>query len=202
MIEMTDIVFPKNNEEKFIAIAERLGIDSLCFAYDKPIELGAFQAKTKLKVSQAIICNPETVRKYKGKFFTIVKSPEDQTKLRHIFEQVKPDIIYGLEFHHKRDFMHHRASGLNQVLATIAKQKGVAIGFNFSDILKSGPREKAIYIGRMMQNIRFARKFKFQTVIASFSAKPWHLRPEQDIASFFRSIGMTPKEAKEALDWK
>jgi RNase P/RNase MRP subunit p30 len=197
---MIDIVFPQNNEKEFISIAEKLGINNLCFVYEKTADISEFQHQTKIKLSSAVLCKPEEVRKYKGKTLTLVKAPEDQSKLRHIIEKTRPDILFNLEFHKKRDFLHHRASGLNHILADIAKQKNVAIGFNFSVILKAKPHERAIYIGRLMQNIRFARKFKFTTVIASFAEDTWHLRSEHELVSFFMSLGMTAIEAKKSLN--
>lgn len=199
---MIDIVFPRDNEQDFIRIAEALGIDGLCFAYKKPTTIAEFQAKTGVKLSTAVICSPEHVRKFKGKNLTIVKAPEDQTLLRGIIERSRPDILFGLEFSERGDFLHHRASGLNHVLADLARQKKVAIGFGFSGILQAKPRQRAIYMGRMMQNIRFARKFQFRTVMASFADSPWRMRPEHDLKSFLLNLGMTAGEAKASLDWR
>ncbi|MBW2972347.1 hypothetical protein KY359_04895 [Candidatus Woesearchaeota archaeon] len=195
-----DVVFPKDNEQEFIAIAEKLNIESLCFVYDRPKDIAEFQKHTKIRLSHAILCEPDDVKKYKGKYATIVKAPEDHTKLRHIIEKIRPDILYGLEFHRKKDFIHHRASGLNHVLATLAQQKGVAIAFGFSEIIAAKPQDRARFIGRMMQNIRFARKFKFRTVLASFAADPWHMRGKQELVSFFAGIGMNAADATDSLN--
>ena len=197
---MIDIVFPKDNEKEFITLAEKLNIERLCFAYDRMKDVSEFQAQTKLKLSSAVLCTQENIKKFKGKALTIMRSPEDQTKLRYIIEKLRPNMLFGLEFGAKKDFLHHRASGLNHVLATIAAKKNVAIGFDFSYILKARPWQRSVYLGRMMQNIRFARKFRFKTVIASFAGNPWHMRPEHDLVSFFTTLGMAASEAKESLD--
>src|SRR3989344_8700756 len=63
------------------------------------------------------------------------------------FESKKIDIIASLERSSGNDFMHYRNSGLNQVFCKLAKKNNIAVGFNFSDILKDKPN-----IGRMMQN--------------------------------------------------
>ena len=199
---MIDIVFPDNNEQKFIEIAERLRISQLCFAYDKPTSIAEFQAMTGIRLFNAVMCGPENVKKFKGSNITIVKAPEDQTRLRFIIEKVRPDILFNLEFSRQTDFIHHRASGLNHVLAALAKQKKVAVGFNFSAILNAKPRQRAVYMGRIMQNIRFARKFRFRTVKASFAGSPWQLRSEHDLKSFFITLGMTAGEVNAALEWR
>ncbi|MBU2560911.1 MAG: hypothetical protein KKD17_01340 [Nanoarchaeota archaeon] len=197
---MNDFVFPKGNEPEFIEIAEKLGIASLCFVYDTPKDISEFQKKTRVKLSTAILCKPEDVKKYKGKFLTIVRAPDDQMQLRHIIEKIRPDILFNLEFHRRKDFLHHRASGLNHILAVLAKEKGVAIGFNFSALVSASPRDRALFLGRMMQNIVFARKFKFRTVIASFAESPWQMRAGQELGSFFVGLGMAAVEVHTALE--
>lgn len=189
-----DSVFPNNNENEFIRIAERLNLEGLCFIYEKPQDISRVQQQTTLKLSTAIICKPEDVRKYKGRFTTIVRAPDDQTRIRHIIEQIRPDILIDLEFARRKDFMHHRASGLNHILAQLAADKGVTIGFNFSRILEARPNDRAVYIGRMRQNLGFARKFKFQMIFASFANHPREVRPRGDMISFFASLGLKTVE--------
>jgi RNase P/RNase MRP subunit p30 len=199
---MIDIVFPKDNEKEFISMAERLGLEGLVFVYSAPKDISHFQKGTKLKLSSGILCKPEDVRKYKGKFLTLVESPEDQERIRHIIEQVRPDMIFNLEFSRRKDFIHHRASGLNHVLAQLAVDKGVAIGFNFSALLASSPRERAVVMGRMVQNAMFAKKFRFRTALASFAGSPWQMRASHDIFSFFLSAGMDADGVKRYLGWR
>jgi RNase P/RNase MRP subunit p30 len=186
---MIDIVFPKDNEKEFIQMAQRLGFEGLVFVYTSPKDVAQFQKDTKLRLSSGILCRPEDVRRYKGKLITIVDAPEDQDKIRHIIEQVRPDILFNLEFSRRKDFIHHRASGLNHVLAKLAADKGVAIGFNFSGLLSLPQRERAVVMGRMMQNLMFARKFRFETAIASFACSHFHMRSAQDVCSLFASLG-------------
>jgi RNase P/RNase MRP subunit p30 len=186
---MIDIVFPKDNENEFIRLAEKLGLEGLCFVYTSPKDISQFQKLTKLKLSSAILCAPEDVRKFKGRITTIVSAPDDQTKLRHIIEQARPDIIFNLEFAMRKDFMHHRASGLNHIMATIAREKDVAIGLNFAKLLELRPLDRALCMGRMQQNIHFARKFKFRCITASFARDPWQMRAEREIISFFTCLG-------------
>ncbi len=186
---MIDIVFPKDNETEFIKMAERLNMEGLCLVYSVPKDISQFQQNTKLKLSQGILCTIDNVKKYKGKYVTLLESPEDQTKLRHIIEKVKPDILFNLEFARRKDFMHHRASGLNHVLAKLARDNDVSIGFNFSKLLKANPQDRAVYMGRMMQNIRFAKKFGFNTVMASFTSEVYQMRPRVDIYYLIKLLG-------------
>ena len=50
-----------------------------------------------------------------------------------------------------------------------------------------------------MQNIRFARKFKFELAIASFATSPDKMRSPHDLKAFLITLGMHPKESKESL---
>lgn len=195
---MIDIVFPRGNETEFIRLAEKLGSEGLCFVYTEMKDIKEFQEKTKLIIKTAVLCEPREIGKYIGKRKTIIRAPEEQEKIRHILEQAKPDMVFELEFGKRKDFLHHRASGLNHVLGEIAREKKTTIGFNFSKILNASEKERARYIGRMMQNIRFARKFKFNIAVGSFANTPWDMRGEREMRAFFMSIGMNADEFEKA----
>ena len=44
------------------------------------------------------------------------------------------------------------------------------------------------------------KKYKVKTLIASFASDPYGMRAPNDLASFFVSLGMHPKEAKDSLE--
>lgn len=110
------------------------------------------------------------------------------------FEDKRIDLVVSLERSSGRDFMHYRNSGLNQVLCKLAKRNNIAIGFNFNDILKDKPN-----MGRMIQNIRLCRKYKVRMVLASFASNVYEMRNPKDLMSFGISLGMTEKDAKDAV---
>ena len=195
---MIDIVFPDNNENEFIKLAERLGLAGLCFVYTRPKDISFFQKSTGLKLFSGVLCAGGDVKKYKDRFVTVVRAPERPEELRGLFEQHRPHVVFGLESQRRPDFLHHRASGLNHVLAVLAREKGVCVGFSFGDVLSAKQDARARIVGRMMQNIVLARKFKFGLCLASFARSPWQLRSEKDMCSFFVSLGMTGPEAKRA----
>jgi RNase P/RNase MRP subunit p30 len=203
---MIDIVFPRENETEFIKLAEKLGLKGVCFVYTEIKESNVvqnnntknFQEKTKLQIKTAVLCEPRETGRYIGKIKTIIRAPEEQEKTRQILEQAKPNMVFGLEFGKRKDFLHHKASGLNHVLGEIAREKKITIGFNFSKILNASERDRAVYIGRMMQNIRFARKFGFNTAVGSFANTPWDMRGERETKAFFMSIGMNANEFEKA----
>ena len=168
---MMDLVFPKQNEKEFIKIAEKLNIKNLCFVYP----LKEFDKIEKIK-------NPK-VSLYFGTILRLgelrkLKKPVDlavvknSNKNRKVLEIKKADVLFDLENHNREDFIHHRNSGLNQVLCNIANKNKVIIGFNFNSVLKSESVQRGLILGRMMQNVKLCRKYKVGMAVASFSTSP------------------------------
>jgi RNase P/RNase MRP subunit p30 len=190
-----DFVFPNNNEKDFFKIAENIGTEELCLVYNKPTKIDSFRSQTAVKLFSGILCNSADARKLKGKADIIFVRRDEN--IRSVLEQGSADVIFDLEQSNRSDSMHNRNSGLNQVLCELAFQKGVALGLNFSTVINSSGRERAVLIGRMAQNIMFANKFKFRTIIASFASFPFQMRSEHDLRAFGSSIGMTFKCARK-----
>ena len=183
-----DIVFPNGNENEFLEIAEKLGFKSIVLAYNGIDKIPKKLPDSKIKISTAIVAEEKQIQKAKSKAdLVLFKSTGND---RWVFEKSQADIIFGLEAAQKKDFMHHRASGLNQVLCKIAAQKGKAIAFDFSAVLNSKGMLRAQIIGRMMQNARFCRKYKVKAILASFAKSPYEMRASKDLEAFFATIGL------------
>lgn len=173
---MIDIVFPKNNEAEFIKIAGKIGTKKLCFAYP----MNEFNKVEKNPgFFYAVIAKPDELRKIKHADLVIVKSSPENRK---VLESKRVDILFELEDNPAKDFMHHRNSGLNQVLCAIAHKNKTIIAFSFNSILNS--REPAKVLGRMMQNAMLCRKFKVEMAVASFATTPYELRSLNDLKAF------------------
>jgi RNase P/RNase MRP subunit p30 len=181
---MKAIVFPKANEEEFIKIAEKLGYSSLIFVYDYSYYSNSPEIKSKLNIEKGILCLPKEIKKAKNlsKYLFVQSSSKD----REIIEQNKNIFLFDLETQGKKDFIHHRASGLNQVLCKLIKEHNISIGFSFSTVLKATSKDKLI--GRIKQNIKFCKKYKIYTIYSTFALKPYEMRPAKDILSFFEVI--------------
>ncbi len=166
---MKDYVNASGNENEFIKIAEKLGYDELIFIGNA--DFSGIKSKIKLNSSKKII-------------------KSDSAKDRNNIEERKADVIYEFETLSKKDSMHFRNSGINQVIAKLMKDKKVAYGLSFSLILNASGREKSVLLGRMMQNIRLCRKYKIPVVIASFARKPCEMRDYKDLTAFARTLGL------------
>ena len=124
----------------------------------------------------------------------------DENTNKKALENKKTDILVSPERNAKKDNLHFRDSGLNQVLCKIAADNKVAIGFSFSDILNS--KERNVLLGRMRQNVELCRKYKIKMVLASFARNKYEQRNPRDLESLARVLGMNEKEIKEALNFK
>ncbi len=198
-----DIVFPRDNERKLINMAVRLGYSTLYLIYDfkenfdkKKIE--ELSEDTDIKIKMGFKTDIKNIQKFKRFGFTVIEATD---KSRHIIEKCKPNLIYNLELIGKKDFIHHRNSGLNQVLCKLANKNKVIVGINFNNFLKETKLRKDIIIGRIQQNIKLCRKYKVKMLIASFATTPYEMRNPQDLLSFCVVLGMHPKEAKESLSY-
>lgn len=95
------------------------------------------------------------IRESKNK--EIIFSSDDDELNRKILEKEKINILL-LNQAGRKDFQKQRNSGLNHVLAKIAKKKGVAIGINLDEIISSEEKQKARILARVSQNIRICNK--------------------------------------------
>lgn len=202
----TDYVFPMHNESKFIRNAELLGYKQLFLIYEYTKgfdykkysqEIARLNKKSKVILLLGLIADSKDVQKALNMTKFVFVNAIDESSIRKIVEKSRPYAVFNLEYQ-KKDFIHHKNSGLNQITCRLLKQNKISLGFSFSFLLHSNNRQ--FLIGRMMQNICFARKFRFAAKIGSFATHPDDMRSPPDLKSFFMTLGMHPKEAEEALN--
>jgi RNase P/RNase MRP subunit p30 len=188
-----DVCFPDGNEKEFIEMASRLGISEICFVYsglDGVKRCSEFSKIPNIKVFSGILCSPTDVVRFKGKVdFSFVDASSYPESVRQILEHARPDVVFNLERTGKHDFIHHRASGLNQVHCELMKKNGISLGVSFSSVLALRGKERARLLGRVSQNIRLARKYKLDVLFASFAKSPFGLRSRKDLYSLMVVLG-------------
>jgi len=91
----------------------------------------------------------------------IIFSSEDEEVNKKVLEKENIEILL-LNQSGRKDFHKQRASGLNQVMAKLAKKKDVIIGINLDELIKSSEKEKAAIIARIKQNIKICNKNKLK----------------------------------------
>ncbi len=124
----------------------------------------------------------------------VVESSE-YAVLRTVLDQKKVQVILNPHLGKKKDHLHYRDSGLNQVLCHLAAESGVVVAFTLSAL--QTPEE----IGRVRQNLILCRKAGVAVYVFSFASHPFGMRSVIDLLSFCKFLGMSSQEAKEALSF-
>jgi len=109
------------------------------------------------------------------------------------------DMIGSPEMHEDKDFMHQQNSGIDYVIARGCAEKGIAIEFNFSNVLNANGRKRAQILSRMAQNVFICRGTKCDMVITSGAKDKFGLRSPRELIAFGVILGMTLDEAKAAV---
>jgi len=99
------------------------------------------------------------IQKNSGK--GIIFSSEDEEVNKKVLEKENIEILL-LNQSGRKDSHKQRNSGFNHVMAKLAKKKGVIIGINLDEVIKSGEKEKAAIIARIKQNIKICNKNKLK----------------------------------------
>ncbi len=100
----------------------------------------------------------------------------------------------------RKDFMHYRNSGLNNVLVDLLKQQNIALGIDFSFLL-SQDQNCIVKLGRIIQNIKFGQKRNINFCVTFLPASIGQLRDALDVKSLLVCLGMTPGNANKALQF-
>jgi len=158
-----------------------------------------FEEKLNIQTKKISIIKEENSYQLRKKLKkeSIVLAGNDKLN-RFITENKKVSMILSPEIKRKKDFMHSRDSGLNQVLCKLLAKNNISVGFSFSLILNSN--NKASLLGKMQQNVKLCRKYKVKMRIASFAQNKWEFRSEDSLISFGKIIGMKPNEVEKALN--
>lgn len=197
-----DIVLPKGNEQEFVAMARRLGISGLVFLYPKkqrvPKQVQSQCADDDFPVWRGLCAEDKDCSKLRRDAL-VYTAALDPAKAEVVLEKGSADAVFYLENARRKDSLHYRLSGLNQVLCIHAREKEVQIGIALHPLLNSSGKRRAQLLGRYSQNIRLCRKFKTGMTVASLAASPWELWAPDEIRSLLVSIGASPGQANSIL---
>ncbi len=207
--EYFDFVFPGNKQEEFVSMALKLGYSGLYFCYDTK-EIASLSGKIDSDIADlmknnpgfeikkaAFVTNEADIQKMRKKGFFVIFQNQKETNTRSVVERSKPDIISNLEFQ-SHDFIHHRSSGINQVIAQIMKKNNVSYGISLSLLFST--KYKPEILGRIKQNISFSRKYKLNAFCGSFASDPYSMRGCVDVISLLIILGASSREAKSFLE--
>jgi RNase P/RNase MRP subunit p30 len=123
------------------------------------------------KVKKDILSKTKSAR---GKY--VIVQPLDEESLRFTLEKTQADMVIGMEKIHPKDSLHYVRSGIDQVLAKIARDKKKAIGFSFQDIAGS--------LSRVSLNLKICKKYGVRTYFGNICSSLEELRSKKDLAGF------------------
>lgn len=150
--------------------------------------------------------NEEKVRKIvdflKGKNKIIAVEGFDNIFNRRIIETMKVNYLVSIEKMNKKDNIKQRDSGLNHVLGKLAKEKGVGIVVNYSELRNFEEKELSKMLARIIQNLKVARKTGCEIKVASFAKKKKEMVNEKERSEFLISLGASTKQAKESVEFE
>ncbi len=107
---------------------------------------------------------------------------------RAALEHRKVRALVSPEFNRLFDYTGYRNSGLNQVLCKIARDNSKEIIENFSEFLGKEKKDRAIWLGRVLQNSVLCRKYKVRFVMAQFVKDEKELIDNKKIEDFTRIL--------------
>lgn len=111
---------------------------------------------------------------------------------RKILEYGKFHILLSLETSEQTDRLRRSGSGLNHVLAKIAAKNKIAIGIDIHSLSKLNPKQKAIQLSRIKQNIKICRKAKCQIKVVNY-------KDSLSAKALLQSLGASSQQVKEAI---
>lgn len=117
----------------------------------------------------------------------IIFSSDNDELNRKILEKENIDGILINQMGRK-DKAKQRNSGFNHVLAKITKKKGVVVGINLDEIIKSKGNEKSEILARVKQNIKLCNKNKLKMKFIAVEKK--NNRNIYDLKSLGLVLGM------------
>lgn len=139
--------------------------------------------------------NIEQARKLiKASVKPIIIKAKDDVFNRKMLEYGRFDILLSVESGKRSDSLRQLDSGLNHVLAKIAKKNNISIGIDIGELKNLDMKEKGKRLARIRNNIEICRKA--ETKIIALNSK-------NKIAAFyfFISLGASTQQAKQAISF-
>ena len=134
------------------------------------------------------------IQEFKKNKQQIIIQAQDLEFNRKILENKDVDIIIGLELHDRKDRLKQRDSGLNEILCKLAAKNNIKIAINLQKIIKQPKKEKAIFLSRIIQNIKLCKRTKTPIIILPESYS------KQRITSLFLTLKASTNQTKKAIE--
>lgn len=183
----TDIVLACGNEPEFAAMAQKLGYSTLVFAYSHLDELysAPLVRAVDIQIQRALFISSskksdvvQMITKAQHENILCLVKAQHEAFNRFIVEKTDADSLVDVEYVHKKDHLHFRRSGLDQVMCQLAAKNKKSILSSFSQLLRS---DKPLILGRIMQNTHLCRKYGVDYSLVSFAQHPFEMKGAHDM---------------------
>ncbi|UCC91715.1 MAG: hypothetical protein JSV39_00365 [Candidatus Aenigmatarchaeota archaeon] len=198
-------VHPEVDLEKMAETLRKLGWSGVCFVCRSLEEIEGFRrklGKTELDVAfgYKIETNkPDNVskiaKKVRKNVELILVNGGDLEVNRKACETSEVDILTHPE-------LGRNDPGLDYVVAKLAKKNNVSVEFNFRNILLSYKKSRSDVFARMLENAKLVRKYRTPFILSTGAIEHYDLRSPSELISFWRVLGLDPKEIKTNLSGK
>jgi RNase P/RNase MRP subunit p30 len=158
-------------------------------------ECDGFLIRSSEKVARSIIASLKD-KKFKSKVGFV---GGDDVLNRRAVESLNIDYLVSPEVLTGKDNLKQRDSGLNHVVAKMAKEKGILIVVDFGEIALMNGKAKAERIARIMQNVKICRKVGCGIRIGSFGKSKKGVVDEFGRKAFGVSVGMSSEEVRDCV---
>lgn len=121
----------------------------------------------------------------------IFSSNDDETNRKVLEKEVISVLL--LRQRNRKDRQKQRNSGLDLVMAKLAKKKNIIIGIDYDEILNSQGREKAEILSRIKQNVKLCNKEKLKMKFIAVKSR----KDEHDLKALGLVLGMSTSLVKD-----
>ena len=148
-----------------------------------------------------IILNNQDINKIRNEIIKIKKEKpneviavysQDDEFNRKALEIKKLDILILNEELNKKDYLKQRNSGLNEILAKIAKKNNISLAIDIQNLMKKSKKEKAIAFSRLIQNITICKRTKTNLIFLEDERKEFN--------SLLLSLGASTQQVKNSVN--
>ncbi|MCK4649689.1 hypothetical protein KAT36_00505 [Candidatus Pacearchaeota archaeon] len=134
-----------------------------------------------------------------GKKIAIVGG--DDVFNRRAVETLKINYLVSPERGSKKDTLKQRDSGINHVVAKEAAKRDIVIIIDFNEIRKLKNKERALRLGRLIQNVKICRKAGCTIKIASLATDKKSSIDERGRKSFGVSLEMSSIQTSKSVQF-
>ena len=176
-------------------MAEKLGWDGICVLL--PQEMFSKTEKIKYGVDVSIGMEidvkkasdvAKAVERFRRSTEVLAFRSSTAEVNRAVLETAEADMLLGAWI-----------GGMNHVLAGLAKENNVAVGFELQPLMFSHGRQRTDLFQRMLECAKFVRKAKAPFAIGSGAEMPMDMRDHGELSSFGRLLGFQDDAIKKAM---